>query len=850
MREKIILAPGASPTELLRTLARFGADAIGLRVCGAAELARAALMRSGICVSDAFLPSLEEPSLIFSFLKEVPYFRSASYADAQALASALSTARRLIAGDESAQFEAILQKGEFTDKNEALIDVYKRYMHACEEKGRIDGIALVRKAIRDSEPFDAEFLHLKEFPLAPLEKALLDHVSGGKCRETNLPQLLDKTIKPADFCGITAAYGAINEAEDILRSILEAKLPLDACTVACASTDRYGQIFYDLSKRYGIPMTFGSGIPVRNAYPAAILKLLLDWNTSGFRGIEALHKLITSEAFDRSKLMNALDIDGEPKERRKALDAVIKTAGSLRIGFEKAYNGQALESLLPALAEDGGKAAFERARRLAGELEKGYAYLVETYSVIRHDAEKVDESAVSVICSALRAYEAFSGTASIEDIIPDLLQKTVGSEISREGSLHVCSIPAAMSSPRSNLFVCGLSAAEFPGSPRESFLLLDSDLGLFGQPEAPTSEKRIKLKKQALADLLTEASALGAACHLSFADFDLAALKDQNPSSVLFDLYEAAHPGAKMEDFKKSLLHRGYFEAKLSASDGLGAAYADGKTLEAQALEQTKPSSNTDAFLGKTWSPSALELYFQCPRRFYLQYVAGIRIEDPDDPFAVISAADEGTLGHALMKELPSTADRVTFLKRCEEAFDKALLARPPIHEDAARRKRKEFLDMMGKAFDGDPQNRVLHAEKYLSGVHPSGVRLGGIVDRIEQLADGKALIVDFKTKRKVEHVENDIDTCLQAIIYAWLGSQEGLDIGGCEYRYLRKDKTVHCAYDGAMQQALEEKLKAFRQALETDDFPRDPGDSCKYCRLGDICMWPGDASEEETGDE
>lgn len=850
MQEKIILAPGASPTELLRTLARFGVDTIGVRVVSPTELARIALMRSGICVSDAFLPSLEEPSLIFSFLKNIPYFASASYADAQALASALSAARRLIASDEPVQFAEVLRKGEFPDKNEALIEVYEEYMAACRKKGRIDSITLVRKALAESQPFSAEFLQLKEFPLAPLDRALLLHVSEGNCRETSLPELFGKANKQASVCRVTAAYGAVNEAEDILRDILESKLPLDGCTVTCASPDRYGQIFYDLSKRYGIPVTFGSGIPICNAYPAAVLKLLLDWNTSGFRGIDALRKLISSEAFDRSKLIGALGIDGEPKEKYKALAAVIEMAGSLRIGFDYAYNKQTLDAL-PTLADDDAKTTFAYARKLAAELEKGYASLVETYSVIRHDAEKVDESAVSVICSALKAYEAFSGTESIEEIIPDLLQKTVSSEISREGCLHVCSIPAAMSALRQNLYVCGLSSAEFPGSPRENFLLLDSDLNLFGQQDAPTSVRRIDLKKKTLSDLLAEAASVGAACRLSYADFDLANLKDQNPSSVLFDLYEDAHPGATMDTFRNSLQHRHYFDAKLSPSDRLGAAYTEGKTFDAVPDEQEKPS--LDTMLDKYWSPSALEMYFQCPRRFYLQHVAGIWPEEPDDPFAVISAADEGTLVHELMEELPDTSDKQAFLTRCGEAFDQALLARPPIHKDAAVRKRAEFLRMMENAFDSDPRRTVLSAEEEYRNTHPSGVRLRGYPDRIEQLPDGKALIVDFKTKRRVEHVENDIDTCLQAVVYAWLGSQKGLEINGCEYRYLRKDRTVHCAYDETMQQALNEKLTAFRQALETGDFPRNPGDrkkNCKYCRLGDICLWPGDERKEETGDE
>lgn len=338
---------------------------------------------------------------------------------------------------------------------------------------------------------------------------------------------------------------------------------------------------------------------------------------------------------------------------------------------------------------------------------------------------------------------------------------------------------------------------------------------------------------------------------MSYADFDLANLKDQNPSSVLFDLYEEAHPGATMDTFRNSLQHRSYFDAKLSPSDRLGAAYTEGKTFDAVPDQQEKPS--LDTLLDKYWSPSALEMYFQCPRRFYLQYVAGIWPEDPDDPFAVISAADEGTLVHELMEELPGVSNKQAFLTRCGEAFDQALLTRPPIHEDAAVRKRAEFLKMMENSFDSDPCRTVLSAEEEYRNVHPSGVRLRGYPDRIEQLPDGKALIVDFKTKRKVEHVENDIDTCLQAIVYAWLGSQEGLEINDCEYRYLRKNRTVHCAYDAAMQQALNEKLTVFRQALETGDFPRDPGSSkknCKYCHLGDICLWPGDERKEESNDE
>ena len=102
MREKIILAPSANGTDLLRSLARHGKKTFCLRVMSSAELAEAALMRSGETVTEQYIRIVDEPSLIFSFVKEVDFFSSASFADAQNIASALDSLRKLTVSDESA----------------------------------------------------------------------------------------------------------------------------------------------------------------------------------------------------------------------------------------------------------------------------------------------------------------------------------------------------------------------------------------------------------------------------------------------------------------------------------------------------------------------------------------------------------------------------------------------------------------------------------------------------------------------------------------------------------------------------------------------------------------------------
>ena len=69
MKEMILLAPGANGTELTRMLARFGRNTLGMRVMNATELAKFALMHSGIVVTENFLPRKQEPAVMDSFIR-------------------------------------------------------------------------------------------------------------------------------------------------------------------------------------------------------------------------------------------------------------------------------------------------------------------------------------------------------------------------------------------------------------------------------------------------------------------------------------------------------------------------------------------------------------------------------------------------------------------------------------------------------------------------------------------------------------------------------------------------------------------------------------------------------------
>ena len=497
MHETIIFAPSCRGTELIRTLARFGKNTLGVWVEGATGLSRMALMRSGISVQETFLPRREEASVYNAFLNQIPYFAAASYADCEQLASAIFSMRSLIPEKEEETVRKTLPGGEFQNKNLALAEAYPQYLKSLQDNHFIDTIGLIRKTIAEANPLNADFLILKEYPLSPLEKALLQKLSSGNYQEIRLIDLFEKQECAIPEVEMTDAYGASNEVEDILGYIYQNNLPLDQCVIAVADSRSYAQLSYDESLQYNIPVSFGNGIPIINSNPAELLKLYNEWDTKGFHGVNALEKLLTSEAFDRQ----ALGLTGIHK--------ICEVAGQLRICSNGKENETRIQAYRKTLTDDEELETLNQVAHLAEELAKGCRYIINTFSVIREGfAGRVDRSAIGVITNTLDAYTKFSEN-DISLIIPDLLSKTVCSEISHEGELYVASISNTLASLRPNLFVAGLSASIFPGSPKENYLLLDSDYLLFGnETVVPTSANRIRDKKAELMELLQVASAL------------------------------------------------------------------------------------------------------------------------------------------------------------------------------------------------------------------------------------------------------------------------------------------------------------------------------------------------------
>ena len=861
MKERMILAPGMNGTELIRNLALQGVPSFNVKVCGAAELARMALLRSGKPVQGEFINSREETAYIARAIKGETYFGRPTYQDIRSLTEAIRRMRSLVTvPEEEPEITRIMSQGIFQEKNQAILSVYRKYLQFISEDHAVDRVSLIRQAIAQAERMDAEFVVLEEYPLNPLEQALLDHLSGGIVTRTDMISLFNTEKKPVKLGCIRNCYGASNEVEMLLTDIYENK-QLDQCAVAVTDNTTYGQLFFDYALLYDLPVTIACGIPIINSNPAKLVVLYYQWMTNGFFSAASVEEMLNSPVFDQEKLYELF-----PEVPYFSQRVFRNILGSIRFTDDRETNEKRLNDYIRAIEEEEeiaeqtdlkDAAGLKRKKRcipalrvMAEELALPPEEFIMKYTRIRKDTGtnagrllmSLDNAAVKAIYEELKVIRNSGVEQDKEDILRNVLRLSVSSAQSEEGRIFVTGINGAPACMRGNLYIAGLSASKYPGSPKEDYLLLDEDLKLFGEKALEmTSEGRIARKKDRLYSLVRLASALETNVYLSYSGLNVSELKKDNPSSLIFELFREEHGvNTTVKELEEQIQKVDYFEPSISVTRNIGKAYNQGKIILPK-LSLPVPETETGGNLEKAYSPTALGTFFDCPRRFMLKYILGIPEPDDDRPFEVISAAASGTLAHTLMENLGSNRmNTQEFLDLSAEYFDRYIAENPPLIKNSVPAVREDFLEMMRTAYDMDPHRIIVLDEEDIHCTHESGVKIHGYPDRVEKLEDGSVLIVDFKTGRQVTHVQDDIGTCLQIVIYAYLMEQKGFNVSGGEFRYIRNGETVTCRYDAQMKGELLGMLQVFRDHMIAGDFPVAPqdeeNDPCKYCKFGNVC--------------
>ncbi len=160
---------------------------------------------------------------------------------------------------------------------------------------------------------------------------------------------------------------------------------------------------------------------------------------------------------------------------------------------------------------------------------------------------------------------------------------------------------------------------------------------------------------------------------------------------------------------------------------------------------------------GMTYSASSVNTYLSCPLKFYYRYVLGLKeredsLQDPD-------GADIGTFLHSLLEEtfggflgkrpLVDGRFRDLFFGVFEKRFDPELGRRMKADAFMVKEIMRHRLERFLSSERTRPVASILALEKDFRG----SILLGGLevsfkarVDRIDSLADGSLLVLDYKT--------------------------------------------------------------------------------------------------------
>lgn len=832
MQERILIAPNG--TELMRMLAKNGVSTLGLRIMQPAELARFALMRSGITLAETQLNPEMEAALIYRFLPKIPYFRDASYHDAQNISRALRMLRSQITDNEQNAIRTGLSSSPFTEKNAAICAVYEAYIAAIQHEKALDQISLIRKAIADAKPLTAEIMTMREYPLTLLDAALAEHLSGGAYQTVSLCGLLHAAAKPFAMPPITEVYGAANEVESVIGTIYQQNMPLDQCLLALTDASVYAPLLFELTSRFGIPATFGCGLPITLSQPASVLQDYLQWRTAGHCGADALKALICNSGFDTKQFCKDFGIAD-----RSRLTLFLKTAGNLRLSDHADTNRQRISAYQASAARD--EDLISQLTNLFVEMGMNCVELIRRYGKIRqNDLGRLDKAAQNKICGTMEHFCAMTGDSPIT-LIPDLLQTRICAETSCAGALHITDLSGALPALRQNLFVLGLSAELFPGVPAENYLLLDDELSAFGE-SAPTSLNRIRQTQDLLHDLLNTTNALGIRTALSYSGYDTAELKENNASSVLFSLYQLAG-GSDEEAFKKTIQKAGYFSQILSGVSVIGNAYLRGEKT-APHLPKCDESPAVTGIIPPI-SPSKAEVFLECPKKYCYQNVMHIPEHETDSVFEIINAKEFGNLVHEAMQFLyERLPDEAAFLANADRIFARFLTERPPMNRKDAEKEKEDYTHTVRNGFYRAADMHIAASEQNVEMQYDCGITVRGRLDALAELPDGTFRVIDYKTGHTLKHEKNDAGSCIQVMLYADMLQKCGKQVSGGEYWYLRLDKVIPCDFTPERAELIETKLSEIAEAIRTNSYPANASKAnCQYCPYKEICAEGGAVS-------
>ena len=737
---KIIYSDILNETEFLRLLAKLGYKTIGVRVMNSYDLSLFVLTKLEKTKKGKYLGNEEQDFIYFNLLK------SRCFNDASNIRSAINMFRDTGKGNTYNDLDPYLNK-LFSEKQKEIEKAFLAYENYKNSNDVYDLYDLLYELNLNPQKINADVIYFDDLSFSSLGINVFSKYFDLKTEK--LANWLSKETLPSikvDMC-----FGKSNEFANFINRINN-QMPLDQCLVVLSDSTDITELITEL-ERYDLPYTSSLGIPFIQTDAGRFVSKIKYMKNKEW-GIEAYKQLFTSSFFDSNRYISSLTTDKEKND-------FIKYLGWLRPSFDK-------DPIIvnPSLYPSKKRLVVQAVQMVCDQINNQH----RMFDFIKDNLVNAADSFEAI--KVLDKYQDYMDTYNVafDDIVDNLLSSSISQHISKEGAIHICSLPQAFSSLREHIFIIGLDSS-FPGNPKENYLLFDEEL-LAMSAKRYTSEAKVKENKEMIKLLINSSQN----CYLSYSYFNVIDNKNINPSSVIQEL------NIKPDEFS-------YEKDKLSANNIVISNYNQG-VISTPDNTHNAYQYDSSLILGKDYKPSEFNKYFidEFKLSFILNYIFDVDISEEDDPYVVISPVDKGNIFHSAVENFDQSAiSEQDFVDKGLKLFDEFIAKKPAIVDDERVKARNNFKQGLINFYQKDPNNIHVLSEKYIPSCNIHGLNFAGKFDRLEkEKGSGKYILVDYKTSESSnKHKNNDVVSCMQGLIYAEMIEKElKITVDRCVFRY------------------------------------------------------------------